>query len=153
MPNFLREDYGIRQAMADTAAPTSGTWNTFDYVENSAPAAGTPVGWICTAGGTSGTWKAVYPLQNVANVATALTAAGSAAVTDNIVPVTGSGAHNITLAAPTAANSGSRLSIVNTSSGTVTAVAATGTAITGLATAATNTSAEFLSAGTNWYRV
>lgn len=41
-----------------TAAPTAGTWGRGDAVQNSQPsAAGTP-GWVCTAAGTPGTWKA-----------------------------------------------------------------------------------------------
>ena len=41
-----------------SAAPTTGAWFRGDVVLNSAPsAAGTP-GWVCTASGTPGTWKA-----------------------------------------------------------------------------------------------
>ena len=41
-----------------TAAPTTGTWATGDRVENTtAPSAGSPLGWVCTSGGTPGTWK------------------------------------------------------------------------------------------------
>lgn len=151
MPNFLQNDWGIRQSQANTAAPTSGTYNAFDYVANSSPANGTPVGWLCVTAGSPGTWAAVYPLQNVSNVAT-LSAAGSIAVTDNVIVCSGT-AYNATLAAPTSANSGSTINIVNTASGTVTAVAATGTAITGLATVATSTSGSFKSSGTTWYRI
>ena len=39
--------------------PAAGTWVRGDIVFNSAPTAGTRgVGWICTTGGTPGTWKA-----------------------------------------------------------------------------------------------
>lgn len=152
MANFLQNDWGVRQSQANTAAPTSGTYNVFDYVANSSPAAGTPMGWVCTAGGSPGTWVAVYPLQNVGNVAT-LAAAGNVAADANILTVTGSGAHNITLALPATANNGTVINVVNTSSGTVTAVAATGAAIVGLATSATNTSASFKSNSTTWYRI
>lgn len=48
---------------ASTAAPTTGRWAKGDEVKNSAPSeAGTAgskyviTGWICTAGGTPGTW-------------------------------------------------------------------------------------------------
>lgn len=152
MPNFVQLDYGQRQSMSDTAAPTSGSWQKFDFVWNSAPAAGAPLGWECVTSGSPGTWVAIGVAQNVGNVATAITAVGAAAVTDNIVPITGSGGHNVTLAVPTAANNGTRLTLVNSSSGTVTAVAATGAAIVGLATAATTVSATFVSNSTNWYR-
>jgi hypothetical protein len=39
------------------AQPAAGTWSTGDIVFNSAPVAGGKVGWVCTAGGTPGTWK------------------------------------------------------------------------------------------------
>lgn len=48
---------------ATTAAPTTGTWARGDFVRNSTPSeagsAGSKhvvIGWICTAGGTPGTW-------------------------------------------------------------------------------------------------
>ncbi len=39
-----------------SAAPTTGTWKVGDHVFNSAPAVGSPKGWICTVAGTPGTW-------------------------------------------------------------------------------------------------
>jgi len=39
------------------SAPASGTWKTGDIVYNTAPTAGDYLGWVCTAGGTPGTWK------------------------------------------------------------------------------------------------
>jgi len=42
----------------DTAAPTSGAWIRGDYVRNSNPAVGQPIGWMCTVGGSPGTWVA-----------------------------------------------------------------------------------------------
>lgn len=41
-----------------TAAPATGTWAVGDIVWNSAPAAGGTLGWVCTTGGSPGTWKA-----------------------------------------------------------------------------------------------
>lgn len=42
-----------------TAAPTTGTYKRGSIVYNTAPSAnGNNVGWICTAAGTPGTWKA-----------------------------------------------------------------------------------------------
>jgi hypothetical protein len=41
-----------------SAAPTTGTWSVREIVYNTAPDTGQPVGWICTAAGTPGTWKA-----------------------------------------------------------------------------------------------
>jgi hypothetical protein len=40
-----------------TAAPGSGTWAVGDVVLNTAPAASGTIGWICTTGGSPGTWK------------------------------------------------------------------------------------------------
>lgn len=39
--------------------PTTGAHNLGDIVFNSAPSPGQPSGWVCTTGGTPGTWKAV----------------------------------------------------------------------------------------------
>ena len=47
----------LRQAYQSTI-PTGGTWATGDIVWDSSPTAGSGfAGWICTAGGTPGTWK------------------------------------------------------------------------------------------------
>jgi hypothetical protein len=37
-----------------TNRPVAGTWHAGDILFNSAPAAGTVTGWICTVGGTAG---------------------------------------------------------------------------------------------------
>jgi hypothetical protein len=39
-----------------SAAPTTGTWLVGDIVYNSSPTATTTPGWVCTTGGTPGTW-------------------------------------------------------------------------------------------------
>ena len=150
MPNFLQEDWGIRNSMADTTSPASGTYNAMDAVENSAPANGSPVSWVCVTGGTPGTWRPTGFLANL----TSVTSASNVTATAGIVSVTGSGGHNITMAVPTAAdNNGITVNVVNTTAGAITAVAATGAAIVGVATFAGNTSAAFKAYGTNWYRV
>lgn len=41
---------------AASAAPLSGTYIAGDRVINSSPSVGQPKGWICTVGGTPGTW-------------------------------------------------------------------------------------------------
>lgn len=41
------------------AAPTAGTWLQSDIVWNTATAAAGTPGWVCTTGGTPGTWKAM----------------------------------------------------------------------------------------------
>lgn len=40
-----------------TAAPTTGTWAVGSRVYSLAPAAAGSIGWVCTTGGTPGTWK------------------------------------------------------------------------------------------------
>ena len=45
-----------------SAAPTTGSWNRGDVVWYSAPSAGGPPGWMCTASGTPGTWRAMANL-------------------------------------------------------------------------------------------
>ena len=45
-----------------TAAPTAGTWAVGHTVWNSAPAVGQPIGWVCSAAGTPGTWTAMANL-------------------------------------------------------------------------------------------
>lgn len=50
-------DRGV-QAARRPAAPTAGQWDTGDMVFNSAPAAGQPAYWLCSAGGNPGTWLA-----------------------------------------------------------------------------------------------
>lgn len=42
----------------DTAEPTSGSWDVGSIVFNATPSAGGKAGWICTAAGSPGTWKA-----------------------------------------------------------------------------------------------
>lgn len=39
------------------AAPTAGTFAAGDIAYNTAPTAGSTAGWICTVGGSPGTWK------------------------------------------------------------------------------------------------
>ena len=62
MPNYVREDYLVRQAQADSGAPGSGTYNVMDLVENNSPALNNPLFWVCTSGGSPGTWIAGPPL-------------------------------------------------------------------------------------------
>lgn len=42
----------------DSAIPTAGRYELNDLVWNIAPVAGGPVGWICAASGSPGTWRA-----------------------------------------------------------------------------------------------
>lgn len=61
--NQLSEGYIQATTNANTAAPTTGSWNSGDFVRNSAPSElGAPGskyvihGFICTVSGTPGTW-------------------------------------------------------------------------------------------------
>jgi hypothetical protein len=45
-----------------TAAPTSGAWKVGDICWNKNPSASGAPGWMCTAAGTPGTWKAMSSL-------------------------------------------------------------------------------------------
>lgn len=49
----------IDSTLRASAAPTTGTWSLSDIVWNSNPsnAVGQPVGWLCVAGGSPGTWR------------------------------------------------------------------------------------------------
>jgi hypothetical protein len=107
---------------AYTAAPTTGTYAQGDFVKNSAPSGATPTyGWICTAGGTPGTWVALSVgaggganLSWTASTRTVASDTGSDAVitlvtsTDaGLAPASGGGTANFlradaTWAAPTA---------------------------------------------------
>jgi len=51
-----------KNVLFGTAAPTTGTWAVGDTVWNTAPAAAGAPGWVCTAAGTPGTWKAMASL-------------------------------------------------------------------------------------------
>jgi hypothetical protein len=45
------------------AAPTTGTWSVGDIVYNSKPAPSSPIGWVCVAAGSPGTWKSFGELS------------------------------------------------------------------------------------------
>lgn len=46
-----------KQIAYESAAPTSGTFNTGDIMLNNSPSAGGFIGWVCVSGGSPGTWK------------------------------------------------------------------------------------------------
>lgn len=54
---FGANDEQARMWEQGTAAPTTGAHAQGEIVWNRTPAAGGDVGWICTTGGTPGTWK------------------------------------------------------------------------------------------------
>jgi hypothetical protein len=51
-----------KKVESGAAAPSSGAYNQGDIVFNAAPTAGGPMGWMCVAGGSPGTWKAMPSL-------------------------------------------------------------------------------------------
>lgn len=55
---MLTELMNTRTVSWGTAAPSTGTHANGDIRWNTAPAAGTNIGWVCTGAGTPGTWKA-----------------------------------------------------------------------------------------------
>lgn len=48
--------FGVK-VLRGAAAPTTGTWRQGDIVWSTSVAAGGNIGWVCTTGGTPGTWK------------------------------------------------------------------------------------------------
>jgi hypothetical protein len=51
-----------KKVLSGSAAPTAGSFVQGDMMFNSAPTAGGPMGWMCVAAGTPGTWKAMGSL-------------------------------------------------------------------------------------------
>jgi hypothetical protein len=47
-----------RRLRHGSAAPASGTWAQGDIVLDTTPSASGTIGWVCTTGGSPGTWKA-----------------------------------------------------------------------------------------------
>jgi hypothetical protein len=60
--NLYRWQHNGKTNTTGTAAPTTGTWAQGDTVWNTTPAAAGVPGWVCTTGGTPGTWKAMAAL-------------------------------------------------------------------------------------------
>ena len=55
-------DLAWTQRGRGNAAPTTGYWTRGAVFDNSEPSAGGPPGWVCTAAGEAGTWKAMAAL-------------------------------------------------------------------------------------------
>ena len=54
----LIQRFGGRNKVAwGTAPPTSGRWKEGDVVVNTSPNTGLTFAWVCTAGGSPGTWR------------------------------------------------------------------------------------------------
>lgn len=54
--------YG-RRIFYDGTVPAAGNWEQGDIVFNTDPDANEDIGWVCTAGGSPGTWKAFGPID------------------------------------------------------------------------------------------
>jgi hypothetical protein len=98
---------GMAARYTATSIPTTGTWQTGDYVANSTPssAAGSAsavLGWVCTSGGTPGTWVPVAPIVN-GHIQNNVTADGTLTVT-GVSLLTGNGSAQGTFTAATAPN-------------------------------------------------
>ena len=57
--NNLSDGRLAAQTSASTAPPTKGQYAQGDYIRNTKPTAGGPLGWVCTASGNPGTWAPV----------------------------------------------------------------------------------------------
>lgn len=59
--NSLKHDSSnyihLTRIASSLVAPSTGSWNIGDIVYNRSPSASGFIGWVCTAGGTPGTWK------------------------------------------------------------------------------------------------
>lgn len=55
---------GGKAVVFGTAAPSTGTWARGDKCWNTAPTAAGAPGWVCTAAGAPGTWKAMANLAS-----------------------------------------------------------------------------------------
>lgn len=56
---LLKQSNGIGSFYYNSAAPSSGTFARGDIAWNTQPTAGGTPGWVCVAGGTPGTWRAM----------------------------------------------------------------------------------------------
>lgn len=55
----------IVRSLYATEIPTIGTWGRGDTLWNETPSIGSPLGWVCVAGGTPGTWLEMPMVQGV----------------------------------------------------------------------------------------
>jgi hypothetical protein len=62
---FVRYNERGQRTRESSAAPASGAWIKGDRTFNSNPNTGATGGWICTGGGSPGTWKPFGPIQFV----------------------------------------------------------------------------------------
>lgn len=102
---------------AGTAAPTTGTWKRGEAVFNTTPASGAPLGWVCVAAGTPGTWASIGGVQAVTATTANLTSAAAAInTTDKFL---GKMVYNTNLNRPVYATGSAATSAWNYGDGTV----------------------------------
>lgn len=104
--NVTNQQCSLRGRYYGTASPSAGTWLTGDVVHNSTPGSSgaTPVKWVCSVGGTSGTWQPVYrglPATVVTNTWDPPSMADGAGTSKSDFAVTGAAFGNrVNVAAP-----------------------------------------------------
>jgi hypothetical protein len=113
---------GVKQInqMHANAIPTSGTFEAGDIVWYASPDYGLPIGWVCTAGGTPGTWRPIAgtipgAYANWGDSDATLTSIGSLQTNFWQSPLTAN--RSVTLST-TGAFSGARFRITRTASAT-----------------------------------
>jgi hypothetical protein len=57
--NGLSDGRLAQSTSAAPAVPTKGAYAQGDYIRNTKPTAGGPLGWVCVASGNPGTWAPV----------------------------------------------------------------------------------------------
>lgn len=62
LPSVTMPSYPQNVQTFAAAIPTVGEWARGDIIWNNTPSAGGTPGWVCTTGGTPGTWKAMANL-------------------------------------------------------------------------------------------
>ena len=130
-----------------TAAPTSTDvfYEAGTFIRNSAPAIGGVAGWVCTAEGKPGTWKAVGVIDP-GTIAT-VTAAAALSAANKTHNLTGAGPYTLFSAASVAA--GAEINIV-ANAVTVTLVPATSQTLIGGSTLA-SIGSRWVSNGANTF--
>lgn len=146
---------GVPHFYSGTVSPASGTYVQGDISYNSAPSVGAPFAWVCTSGGTPGTWLPIVLLpQNLAFATITATNIPTARWV-NLIP--GATASPLTLPTAGSVTAGFIMTIKNiTSAITLTVVPATGDNYdvgTSAISLTMNQTATIISSGvTNWYK-
>jgi hypothetical protein len=86
-------------------SPTSGTWKVGDIAYNSSVTLGGFIGWVCTAGGTPGTWTTFGTIAVTNEIRSTTISTSLVSGTDHILSI-GTLSGNITVTLPASPNSG-----------------------------------------------